>query len=155
MFRGMSKTRGGAKASVAAVAVFGLAAAVVSSAVSASAQGKTVWDGVYTAAQAKRGEQFFAQRCAQCHSADLRGSDLAPALMGEAFAANWDDMRLDSLFEIMRATMPQDQPGGMPRELMVDVLAFMLQRGGFPAGATELVGQRDPLSEITYVSRKP
>ena len=153
MSRGMSNTRVGTKVRVAAVAMFALAAAVVS--VSVMAQGKTVWDGVYTEAQAKRGEQLFAQRCAQCHSGDLHGTDLAPALIGEQFGENWDDTTLDSLFEIMRVTMPQDQPGGVPRELMVDVLAFMLQRGGFPAGAAALLGQRDPLSQIKYVSRKP
>jgi hypothetical protein len=81
--------------------------------------------------------------------------DAAPPLVGEAFAANWDDVTLDQLFEVMRATMPQDQPGGIPRELMVDVLAFVLQRGGFPAGAAELPSQRDPLSQIKYVAKKP
>ena len=121
----------------------------------APAQGKTVWDGVYTEAQAERGEQLFAQQCAQCHSPDLRGSDLAPALVGDVFAAKWNDLALDQLFEIMRLTMPQDQPGSLTRDQMAEVLAFVLQQGGVPAGAAELLGQRDPLSRITYVSREP
>ena len=41
------------------------------------AQGKTVWDGVYSDAQAKRGEALFGDKCAMCHGADLSGGDAA------------------------------------------------------------------------------
>ena len=33
----------------------------------AHAQDKTVWDGVYTEAQAKRGEAIWTDKCAKCH----------------------------------------------------------------------------------------
>ena len=41
--------------------------------------GMTVWDGVFTAAQAQRGETTYEQECATCHLADLLGDGIAPA----------------------------------------------------------------------------
>jgi mono/diheme cytochrome c family protein len=144
---------------VAVAGIVGVAASLAAGAITMSAQatapGKTVWAGVYTEAQAKRGEKLYAERCVACHAADLRGAEIAPGLVGEEFAAKWEDVTLDSLFEIMRVTMPQDQPGSMTRQEMADVLAFVLHRGGFPAGKTELPGRTDTLSEIAYRATKP
>src|SRR5712691_1802306 len=50
---------------------------------------RSVWDGVYTAEQSKRGEPLYAQHCASCHGTMLEGGEMAPALTGGAFNANW------------------------------------------------------------------
>ena len=36
-------------------------------------QSTTVWDGVYTAEQAKRGAALYADNCASCHGLALGG----------------------------------------------------------------------------------
>ena len=51
---------------------------------------KTVWDSVYSANQAARGETAYTNTCARCHKASLGGADESPALTGSAFLANWN-----------------------------------------------------------------
>ena len=46
----------------------------------------SIWDGVYTEAQAKRGEQSYAKSCAKCHAEDLLGS--AQSLFGQGKGMN-------------------------------------------------------------------
>src|SRR5262249_10822653 len=60
----------------------------------AAQQPKSQWDGVYTEAQAKRGEGFYSQYCASCHGPDLAGGEMAPGLTGGEFASNWNDLSL-------------------------------------------------------------
>ncbi len=59
----------------------------------------TVWSGVYTDAQAKRGGALYAERCASCHAPDLSGLDQAPALAGADFMTEWNDLSLNDLVE--------------------------------------------------------
>src|SRR6266849_8786659 len=66
---------------------------------------KTVWDGVYSEAQANRGKDRFLKECSGCHMADLTGSGLAPALNGEAFILQWENHTLDDLVTTIRTTM--------------------------------------------------
>ena len=60
---------------------------------------RSVWDGVYTAEQAKRGEGLYTQHCAACHGGTLLGAEEAPALTGFEFGANWNGLTLGDLFE--------------------------------------------------------
>jgi mono/diheme cytochrome c family protein len=50
-----------------------------------SAQGKTTLDGVYTDAQASRGQKIYTESCSSCHGDDLSGGGQAPALTGKDF----------------------------------------------------------------------
>src|SRR5258706_406718 len=77
---------------------------------------RSVWDGVYSAEQAKRGQTISGEECARCHSESLGGGENAPALAGEAFLARWQDMTLGDLFEKIRTTMPTDSPGRLGRQ---------------------------------------
>jgi mono/diheme cytochrome c family protein len=61
---------------------------------SAEAADPTVWDGVFTAEQATRGEGAYERECATCHLADLLGDGIAPALVGAAFDFRWHRRRL-------------------------------------------------------------
>ena len=54
-----------------------------------SAQQKSQWEGVYSEAQAKRGEALYVRSCATCHGTDLKGGERAPALAGPAFSGRW------------------------------------------------------------------
>jgi len=116
---------------------------------------RTQWDGVYTKTQAERGGQLYARYCASCHGADLSGGELAPPLTGGDFNANWNDLTLAGLFDRMRISMPQNNPGSLLPEENAAILAYMLGRGGFPDGSTELPGQSGALAAIKFVAVRP
>jgi mono/diheme cytochrome c family protein len=120
-----------------------------------SAQGKTTGDGIYTAAQAARGQQVYADSCAGCHQEDLSGDGQTPPLVGKDFNVDWNDLALSDLFDRMRGTMPADKPGTLKPEQAADVIAYLLQKGNFPAGATELPADAAALKAIKFVSPKP
>lgn len=116
---------------------------------------KTVWDGVYTDDQAKRGEGVYGKECASCHGSELTGGEAAPPLTGDAFYANWNGLTLGDLFERIRVSMPQNAPGSLSRQQNADVLAFILKVNQFPAGKAELDRQTDILKTIKFDSTKP
>jgi mono/diheme cytochrome c family protein len=116
---------------------------------------KSQWDGVYTVEQAKRGEQLYDKKCSHCHGMDLNGGLHAPALAGSAFTPNWDNMSLDDLFERMRTTMPEDDPGSLTRRQTADIVAFMLQKGQYPAGTADLPAETEILRTYTFLAMKP
>jgi cytochrome c len=118
-------------------------------------QPSTVWDGVYSAEQAKRGETLYADRCAKCHGEGMQGIESAPALTGPAFYSNWEGQSLDALFERMRISMPQDAPGSLSRAQNADILARMLETGGYPAGKTALDAQAGALVRIKVLMYRP
>lgn len=116
---------------------------------------RTVWDAVYTEGQARRGEAAFAQSCASCHAEDLRGRSTAPSLVEESFAFLWGDLTVGELFSRTRTKMPSDRPGSLPPETYADIVAFLLQKNGFPAGATEMAAVADALDAIRISTTRP
>jgi len=119
------------------------------------AESRSVWDGVYTEDQAKRGEPIYRKECAPCHGDMLTGGESAPPLTGGAFLANWNGLTMGDLFDRIRKTMPQTNPGRLTRQQDADILAFMLRANKFPAGKTELYRQSEMLKEIRFESAKP
>jgi mono/diheme cytochrome c family protein len=120
-----------------------------------SAQGKTTLDGVYTAAQATRGEAVYKESCASCHGDDLSGGGQAPALNDKDFNMDWIDLSLNDLSERIRLSMPADKPGSLSPAQTVDVIAFLLSKGTFPAGQAEIPVDAEALKAIKFVSPKP
>ncbi len=118
-------------------------------------QTRSVWDGVYTDEQAKRGEPVYQKECGACHGDQLTGGESAPPLSGGAFLANWNGLTLADLFDRIRKTMPQTTPGKLTRQQYADLLAFMLSVNKFPAGKTELYRQSEMLREIRFEATKP
>jgi S-disulfanyl-L-cysteine oxidoreductase SoxD len=114
----------------------------------------SVVDGVYTPEQAKRGEALYGQFCASCHGPALTGGEMAPALTGGDFATDWIGLTLNDLFERIRVSMPQDQPGSLSRQQNADVLAFMLSAGKYPAGKSELPKEGEVLKTIKFEAPK-
>lgn len=121
----------------------------------APAETRSVWDGVYTEEQAKRGETVYRKECASCHGDMLTGGESAPPLTGGAFQSNWNGLTLGDLFDRIRKTMPQSGPGRLTRQQDADVLAFMLSINKFPAGKTELYRQSEMLKGIRFETKKP
>ena len=116
---------------------------------------RTVWDGVYTEEQAKRGETLFQNSCARCHAETLKGIDDAPPLAGSAFLSGWDGKPLSELFQRINSSMPSDDPGTLSKPQIVDLIAYILRFGAFPAGGAELAPDPAQLLEIKFVAAKP
>ncbi len=106
----------------------------------------SVYDGVYTAAQATRGQQIMQSDCSGCHSPQ----DWAQGrLLG-----GWQNQPALSLVEFIRSTMPMDGPGRLTFEQYTDVFAAMLQLNNIPAGSTELAANEDALRNVTIEYRR-
>jgi mono/diheme cytochrome c family protein len=121
----------------------------------AQAQSISAWDGVYTDAQADRGGAGFAGRCANCHGASLAGTGEAPALVGPQLLSDFDGLTLGDLFDRIRTTMPQDNPGSLTRDQYADILAFVLKANGLPSGAKELDRRSEYLKAIGFSAANP
>jgi mono/diheme cytochrome c family protein len=102
---------------------------------------KTIWDGVYSAAQADRGKDTYAKECSGCHGDFLDGdgaSGRVVALSGSTFADNWESASLNDLFVKVGRTMPRDSPGTLSSRDTLDLMAFLLQYNEFPVGTADL-----------------
>src|SRR5579872_2551511 len=73
----------------------------------------SVWDGVYSDAQAGRGAALYQTACASCHGDKLQGKGQTPALMGSDFVMDWTGMTVGDLFDKMQTSMPADKPGSL------------------------------------------
>jgi S-disulfanyl-L-cysteine oxidoreductase SoxD len=106
----------------------------------------TIYAGVYTAAQANRGQQVQERDCSSCH---------APAdwATGRTLAAHAGSSVYD-LLEHLRATMPLDGPGRLSTQEYTDVLAFIFQLNGLPAGSRELPADEVALDDIRVIYRR-
>jgi quinoprotein glucose dehydrogenase len=119
------------------------------------AQQRSIWDGVYTKEQAKRGDEPYHRQCASCHGETLGGGEAAPPLAGGEFLSNWNGLTLGDLFERIRISMPQDHPGKLSREQNADILSYILSANKFPSGKRELPHQTELLKEIRFEASKP
>lgn len=114
----------------------------------------SVWAGVYTKAQARRGQQIFTDVCMYCHGPDLNGEEMGPPLRGSSFYASWRDQAVLKLFVKISDTMPGDAPGTLNPQAAIDVLTFLLEANLIPAGSEEL--RPDPaLLEQIVITGKP
>jgi mono/diheme cytochrome c family protein len=120
-----------------------------------SSTSRSVWDGVYTDDQVKKGQALYNENCSSCHGDTLMGGESAPALAGGEFLSNWNGLTLGDLFERIKTTMPQNKPGRLSREVNTNILAYMLSVSQFPAGKTELPQQTEVLKEIRIDASKP
>jgi mono/diheme cytochrome c family protein len=123
--------------------------------VAQAAESRSVWDGVYTDEQAKRGEELYRKECASCHGDTLVGGGGAAPLTGGTFLSNWNGLTVGDLFDRIRKTMPQGALGKLTKQQDADILAYLLSFNKFPAGKTELQKQVEFLKEIRFEATKP
>jgi hypothetical protein len=100
----------------------------------------TVWDGVYTEPQARRGLLAYTRSCERCHGSDLTGNatDEVPALVADAFAFHWRGRPVQDLYDRMRKSMPADEPGSLEAGVYLDIVAYLLEANRFPSGPQDL-----------------
>jgi len=128
------------------VSLFGFLALLLVVAQPADAQtnggaaSKTIWDGVYTAAQAARGENAVKQNCGACHAAaEWRNAGFIPS---------WSGRSVGELHTLIRTTMPMDAPGRLSPAQYADIVAYILKINNVPAGEVELPSEDRALQGI-------
>jgi mono/diheme cytochrome c family protein len=125
-----------------------------------TATSASIWDGVFTVEQARRGQTAYTGPCDRCHGYKLDGApddpDMLPAppAAGPKFLRNWEGRSLAALFEYTQRTMPANNPGFLTAQELVDVIAYTLLASGVPAGDTELGVEPRDLARIVIESRR-
>ena len=119
-------------------------------------QPASVLDGIYTAAQAARGEKVYTESCATCHGPKLEGSSTAgPTLSGPDFTNGWKDMSAGALLNKINQDMPSNAPGTPTPAQYADVMAHILSVNKYPAGSTELPTDAAALKAVKMAAPKP
>jgi cytochrome c len=117
----------------------------------------SVWDGVYSEAQAERGRDVYQHVCTSCHHGELQGDRGmgAPALSGDVFFANWNTLTLEALFDKIFRTMPYEEPETLNPYDAVDLVAYILQFNTLPPGEVELSAEPGRLGRIVIEETNP
>jgi mono/diheme cytochrome c family protein len=136
------------------VAFCGAVLALAGSLASAAQIPSTTWQGVYSSDEAAKGKSKYTEYCAGCHMDDLSGGGPAPALTGDAFLAQNEKRTVADLFTRIKTTMPPDQPEQLGDDTYLQLVAFLLQQAGFPAGPAALPTQLEALQQIKITPKK-
>jgi len=91
---------------------------------------RTTASGVYTAAQATRGESTYMSVCVGCHP--------PTTYKGPVFFVVWGGRPLSDLFEAVSMKMPKNDPGTLEPVEYADLVAYLLKINGLPAGRLAL-----------------
>jgi len=116
---------------------------------------QTIWSGVFSEAQAYRGEKVAETTCIGCHGAGVTGGDSGPKLVGEKFLSDWRGQTLAELFDWISESMPDDAPGTLSKPDALAALAYILQLNHLPSGKQDLPIDRAALARIAIVAAKP
>ena len=106
----------------------------------AAAAERSVLSGVFNAEQVARGRAGHRSQCASCHGTE--------AYTGEAFGKAWLGRTVWDFFDLLRTTMPEDQPGKLPINEYVDIIAYVLNLNGYPQGEVELPADEAALRKV-------
>lgn len=105
-----------------------------------SAPTSTIWDGVYTNAQAERGKTLMQTNCSTCHNVGEWTSS--------RFGTMWSGRPIQVLHQFLSEAMPLDAPGKLTPKEYSDIVAYMLKLNGVPSGQKELPAETAALSRI-------
>jgi len=103
---------------------------------------------LFTEAQATAGDEKYQENCSYCHGPTLEGR-AGPALKGEHFGNG--AFKIGDIFTIVTQNMPATQPASLPPEDYVEIMAYILQQNGYPAGASEMTFDATKASTIPLV----
>ena len=110
----------------------------------ASADPRTVNDGVFTKEQAKVGEALYAEHCLLCHDKKY----FRPVLQ------RWQGQPISVMFIVMSTSMPESNPGFLSEKENVDILAYILSLSRYAPGDTELDYRDGALNDLVVEARK-
>ena len=110
----------------------------------AAAEPSTINNNIYSKAQAKIGAKLYQTNCIACHDKKY----FRPVLKA------WDGQSLGLFFSVMSASMPEGNPGSLPENDYVDILAYILSLSRYPAGESALDHQNGSLNEIIITAKK-
>jgi mono/diheme cytochrome c family protein len=127
----------------------------VAAAAAQTTSASSIWSGVYTEAQAKRGEAIANKLCTSCHGPELSGGEAGPTLVGLEFLGNWNSLTLADFFDRVHTTMPADAPGTMTLEQTADLTAYVLKLNKYPEGQKDLPADSGALKQITIEGQPP
>lgn len=137
-----------------ATSVASAAAAAAPEAPAPAPETRSVWTGVYSAEQSARGKKAYDTECARCHGDALLGGEDSPPLVDQDFLKGWYGKPVSRLVDQTRRTMPSDGPGRLSRQLCTDIVAYLLNANGFPAGKTDLSNDAAVQKQITIEAKK-
>jgi mono/diheme cytochrome c family protein len=110
---------------------------------------------VYTETQAQRGKQKYQDACAVCHLDNLQGDAVSPPLKGSTFLARFAGSTAHEMVQSIRSTMPQNAPDSLGDRAYVDLISYLLQANGSPAGSIELSLDVAELEKISITDQPP
>ena len=91
--------------------------------------------------------QGYDEHCAACHD----GGTMGPELWGESFIENRKGQDAAALFDRIKQTMPAESPGILADDQVLNVIAYILQQNGFPAG-DKAIPDAKALAGVKFVS---
>jgi mono/diheme cytochrome c family protein len=122
--------------------------AALAGGVGAQEAARSVRDGVYSPAQAQRGERLFESICTSCHELEeFAGSG--------GYLELAEGQSLWETFGYVAAEMPEDDPGSLQPAEYAAVLAYLLRAYGLPSGTAELPADRGPLETLAMARPAP
>jgi mono/diheme cytochrome c family protein len=108
--------------------------------VTAQSPAASTMSGVYSADQARRGEDTYMSICVGCHPSGTYSS--------EAFKATWSGKSVGDLFDLISQTMPKNDPASLSPQEYAQVVAYILKLNGVPAGKTDIPTDSERLKQI-------
>ena len=102
---------------------------------------------MFTDTQAKIGYAKFLGNCAQCHGTHLEGRS-GPSLKGPNWANAKADYTVGEVFTVVSQQMPATNPGSLDHADYEQIMAFLLQQNGYPAGSTPLQFDKASASKV-------
>jgi mono/diheme cytochrome c family protein len=107
---------------------------------------------LYTDAQASTGHIKYLGNCAMCHGPKLTGR-AGPALKGPNFANAKSAFSVSDIFNIVAQNMPASNPGSLDQGDYVQIMAYLLQQNGYPAGSKALDFNGASTSKVPLIYR--
>ena len=107
----------------------------------------TTLAGVYSAAQARRGDAVFQKSCLECH--------VPTDYTGDSFRSKFVGGTAYDMYEQIRSSMPQSDPGSLTSQQYTDLVAFLFSLNGLPTRSADLPPVVDSLKAIKVQAKAP
>ena len=146
------RPRGRQRSARACIMIVLLCTPVITAAAASGTTSGSALPTLFTDSEAAQGRIVFEQHCAACHGDDLRGK-IGPALVGPSLGSASDHTTVSIMFNVIAFEMPADEPASLTRQNYADVMAYILQRNGYPADAHPLSYAAAQASDTPLISQ--